>query len=60
MDVRLKIASSGGSVDEAKPVFDISDFDGHAVEAALQIKEKQADPGASDVVVISLGRDDVV
>jgi electron transfer flavoprotein beta subunit len=56
MDVRFKIAPSGTSVDESGLKFDISDFDGYAVEAALQIKEKQADP-ASEVVVISLGPD---
>lgn len=57
MDVRFKIATTGTSVDESGLKFDISDFDGYAVEAALQIKEKQADPAASEVVVISLGPD---
>jgi electron transfer flavoprotein beta subunit len=57
MDVRFKIAPSGSSVDESGLKFDISDFDGYAVEAALQIKEKQPDPAASEVVVISLGPD---
>jgi len=57
MDVRFKIAPSGSSVDESGLKFDISDFDGYAVEAALQIKEKQADPATSEVVVISLGPD---
>jgi len=57
MDVRFKIASSGVNIDEAGLKFDISDFDGYAVEAALQIKEKQADPASSEVVVISLGPD---
>ena len=57
MDVRFKIASSGTNIDESGLKFDISDFDGYAVEAALQIKEKQADPSASEVVVISLGGD---
>ncbi|MGH7656551.1 MAG: electron transfer flavoprotein subunit beta/FixA family protein [Gemmatimonadaceae bacterium] len=57
MDVRFKIAPSGTAVDESGLKFDISDFDGYAVEAALQIKEKQADPAASEVVVISLGPD---
>ena len=54
MDVRFKIAPSGKAVDEAGLKFDISDFDGHAVEAALQIKEKA---NAGEVVVISLGAD---
>jgi electron transfer flavoprotein beta subunit len=54
MDVRFKIAASGISVDETGLKFDISDFDGYAVEAALQFKEKE---GAGEVVVISLGPD---
>ena len=57
MDVRFKIAANGASVDESGLKFDISDFDGYAVEAALQIKEKQADPAATEVAVISLGPD---
>lgn len=56
MDVRFKIAASGKAVDEAGLKFDISDFDGYAVEAALQIKEKL---NAGEVVVISLGGDAV-
>jgi electron transfer flavoprotein beta subunit len=56
MDVRFKIAPSGKAVDEAGLKFDISDFDGYAVEAALQIKEKA---NAGEVVVISLGPDNV-
>ncbi len=54
MDVRFKIAPSGKAVDETGLKFDISDFDGYAVEAALQIKEKA---NAGEVVVISLGGD---
>ena len=54
MDVRFKIAPSGKGVDESGLKFDISDFDGYAVEAALQLKEKA---GAGEVVVISLGSD---
>ncbi len=56
MDVRFKIGANGTSVDEAGLKFDISDFDGYAVEAALQIKEKA---NAGEVVVISLGADNV-
>ncbi len=56
MDVRFKIGANGTSVDEAGLKFDISDFDGYAVEAALQIKEKA---NAGEVVVISLGGDNV-
>ena len=54
MDVRFKIASSGTSVDEAGLKWDISDFDGYAVEAALQMTEKL---GTGEVVVVSLGPD---
>ncbi len=54
MDVRFKIAPSGTAVDETGLKFDMSDFDGYAVEAALQIKEKD---NAGEVVVISLGPD---
>ena len=54
MDVRFKIAASGTAVDESGLKFDISDFDGYAVEAALRIKEKD---GAGEVVAVSLGPD---
>jgi electron transfer flavoprotein beta subunit len=54
MDVRFKIAPSGTGVDETGLKWDMSDFDGYAVEAALQITEKL---GAGEVVVISLGPD---
>ena len=57
MDVRFKIAANGASVDESGLKFDISDFDGYAVEAALQIKEKRPIPRATEVAVISLGPD---
>ena len=54
MDARFKVTQSGGAVDETGLKFDISDFDGYAVEAALRIKEKD---GSGEVVVISLGPD---
>ncbi|MCX5766209.1 MAG: electron transfer flavoprotein subunit beta/FixA family protein [Gemmatimonadetes bacterium] len=54
MDVRFKIAPSGTAVDESGLKFDMSDFDGYAVEAAVQITEKL---GAGEVTVISLGAD---
>jgi len=56
MDVKFRIASSGTAVDEAGLKFDMSDFDGYAVEFALQTTEKL---GAGEVVVISLGPDAV-
>jgi electron transfer flavoprotein beta subunit len=54
MDVRFRIASDTVSLDESGLKFDINDFDAWAVEAALQLKEKNA---GSEVTVISLGPD---
>ena len=54
MDVRFRIASDSTSLDEAGLKFDINDFDAWAVEAALQLRDKN--PG-SEVSVISLGPD---
>ena len=54
MDVRFKIAPSGKGVDETGLKWDMSDFDGYAVEAALQMTEKL---GSGEVVVVSLGPD---
>lgn len=54
MDVRFKIGADNVSVDEAGLKFDINDFDAWAVEAALQLRDKN--PG-SEVTVISLGPD---
>ena len=56
MDVKFRIAASGNAVDEAGLKFDMSDFDGYAVEFALQTIGKL---GAGDVTVISLGPDAV-
>src|SRR5688500_5187024 len=56
MDVKFRIAASGTAVDEAGLKFDMSDFDGYAVEFALQTTEKA---GAGDVTVICLGPDAV-
>jgi electron transfer flavoprotein beta subunit len=56
MDVKFKVAASGTAVDETGLKFDMSDFDGYAVEFALQTTEKL---GAGEVVVISLGPDAV-
>ena len=54
MDVRFRIGADNASVDEAGLKFDINDFDAWAVEAALQLKDKNAE---SEVTVISLGTD---
>ncbi|MBK5189673.1 MAG: electron transfer flavoprotein subunit beta/FixA family protein [Gemmatimonadaceae bacterium] len=54
METRFKIAASGTAVDEVGLKYDMSDFDGYAVETALQLNEKQ---GPGETVVISLGPD---
>jgi electron transfer flavoprotein beta subunit len=54
MDVKFRIAPSGRAIDEAGLKWDMSDFDGYAVEAAIQMIEKA---GTGEVVVISLGPD---
>ncbi|MDQ2768591.1 MAG: electron transfer flavoprotein subunit beta/FixA family protein [Gemmatimonadota bacterium] len=54
METRFKIAANGTSVDEAGLKYDMSDFDGYAVETALQLNEKQ---GPGETIVISLGPD---
>ena len=54
MDVRFRIGADNVSVDEAGLKFDINDFDAWAVEAALKLKDKDAN---SEVTVISLGPD---
>ena len=54
MDVRFRIGADNTSLDEAGLKFDINDFDAWAVEAALQLRDKN--PG-SEVTVISLGAD---
>lgn len=57
METRFKIGSGGTHVDETGLKFDMSDFDGYAVEVALQMTEKL---GQSEVVAISLGPDTVL
>ena len=54
MDVRFRISADNTSVDEAGLKFDMNDFDAWAVEAALQLRDKNA---GSEVTVISLGTD---
>ena len=56
MDVRFRIGSDGASVDETGVKFDLNDFDAWAVEAALQLKEKE---GQGEVAVLSLGPNNV-
>jgi electron transfer flavoprotein beta subunit len=53
MDVAFKIAPAGTAIDETGLKWDISDFDGYAVEAALQMTEKSG----GEVHVICVGPD---
>src|SRR3982750_2013400 len=53
---RFRIASSGVAIDEAGLKFDIDDFAGYAVEAALQRNEKG---GGGETVVVAVGPDSV-
>jgi len=52
MDLRFSIGAGGTALDPAGLKYDIADFDGYAVEVALQMVEKQ---GPGEVVVISVG-----
>jgi electron transfer flavoprotein beta subunit len=54
MDVKFKIAPNGLGVDETGLKWDMSDFDGYAVEWALQTTEKL---GQGEVTVVSVGTD---
>ena len=53
---RFKIATSGAAIDETGLKFDMDDFAGFAVEAALQINEKA---GGGETVIYALGPDNV-
>ena len=56
MEQRFRVAPDGKSVDETGIKFDMSDFDGYAVEVALRLTEQ---PPPGEVVVVSLGPDAV-
>jgi len=53
-EMRFAVAADGKSVDQTGLKFDLSDFDGYALEVALQLNEKQ---GPGEVVVVTLGPD---
>jgi len=55
MDVRFKIAANGQAIDEAGLKYDISDFDGYAVEVALQLWERNGKQG--EITAVCLGPD---
>ena len=56
-ELRFAIAPDGRSLDPAGLKFDLSDFDGYAVEVALRLVEQQP-PG--EVVAVGLGPDAVL
>jgi len=54
MESKFSVGADGKSVAETGLKFDMSDFDGYALEAALQLNEKQ---GPGETVVLCLGPD---
>jgi electron transfer flavoprotein beta subunit len=54
MELRFSIAADRKSLDQAGLKYEISDFDGYALELALQLVERA---GAGEVVVVSIGPD---
>jgi electron transfer flavoprotein beta subunit len=56
MEMRFSIASDRKSLDQTGLKFEMGDFDGYALEVALQLVEKA---GSGEVVVVSLGPDGV-
>jgi electron transfer flavoprotein beta subunit len=53
---RFKVAASAAGIDETGLKFDVDDFAGYAVEAALQLNEKG---GGGETVVYAVGPDSV-
>jgi electron transfer flavoprotein beta subunit len=56
MELRFSIAADRKSLDQGGLKYEISDFDGYALEVGLQLVEKQ---GSGEVAVICLGPDGV-
>jgi electron transfer flavoprotein beta subunit len=56
MELRFAIAADRKSLEQGGLKYDMSDFDGYALEVALQLVEKQ---GSGEVVLVSLGPDGV-
>lgn len=56
MELRFAIAGDRKSLDQSGLKYDMSDFDGYALEVALQLVEKQ---GSGEVVLVCLGPDGV-
>jgi electron transfer flavoprotein beta subunit len=53
-EMRFAIAADGKSLDPTGLKYDISDFDGYAIEVALRLNEQQ---GPGEVVAVALGSD---
>ena len=53
-DTEMRFAIAGNAIDESGLKFDISDFDGYAIEVALRLNEQQP-PG--EVVAVTIGPD---
>jgi len=58
MEMRFAIAPDRKSLDQGGMKYEMGDFDGYALEVALQLNEKQAQ-AQGEVVVLSLGPDGV-
>jgi electron transfer flavoprotein beta subunit len=56
MEMRFSIAPDRKSLDQGGLKYEMGDFDGYALEVALQLIEKQ---GSGEVVLVSLGPDGV-
>jgi len=56
MELRFSIAADRKSLDPRRLTYEMGDFDGYALEVALQLVEKQ---GPGEVVVLSVGPDGV-
>jgi len=56
MEMRFAIAGDRKSLDQAGLKYEMSDFDGYALEVGLQQVEKQ---GTGEVIIISVGPDGV-
>jgi electron transfer flavoprotein beta subunit len=58
MEMRFAIAADRKSLDQGGMKYEMGDFDGYALEVALQLNEKDGQ-GQGEVVVLSLGPDGV-
>jgi electron transfer flavoprotein beta subunit len=56
MELRFSIGADRKSLEQSGLKYDMSDFDGYALEVALQLVEKQ---GAGEVALVSIGPDGV-